>query len=134
MTSGRLICVFGAEGVGSRAGDDPAVRSGRRDLAAAAEAGADRVVLTTDNPKGEDPDQILDDVLAGFSRPGRVLVEPDRRLAIASALSDARPGDAVLIAGKGRQTFQILADRALPFDDAVVAREWIRGGRRRASA
>jgi UDP-N-acetylmuramoyl-L-alanyl-D-glutamate--2,6-diaminopimelate ligase len=129
MTPGQVHCVFGAEGV--RDGSDADARAARRALAAAAEALAHRVTLTTDNPRTEDPDRILDDLLAGFRRPGRVRVEPDRRRAIESALSDARPGDAVLFAGKGREGFQILADGALPFDDAAVAREWLREHRAR---
>jgi UDP-N-acetylmuramoyl-L-alanyl-D-glutamate--2,6-diaminopimelate ligase len=131
FTSGRIHCVLGAEGHRADA------RSERLALSATAEALADRVILTTDNPRAEDPDQILDDLLAGFNHPGRVRVEPDRRRAIETALGDAQPGDAVLIAGKGRQTFQILADRALSFDDAAVARSWLRAdrlGTRRTSA
>jgi UDP-N-acetylmuramoyl-L-alanyl-D-glutamate--2,6-diaminopimelate ligase len=114
----RIHCVVGAEGL-----QDRVVRLG---LAEAAEAGADRVILTSDNPRTEDVNQILDDLLSGFCRPGRVRIEPDRQRAIAAALGDARAGDAVLIAGKGRQAFQILADRVLPFDDSVVAVEWLR--------
>ncbi len=121
VVPGSLICVIGSEGDRGRLG--------RAELAGAAEAGADRVVLTTDNPRLEDPDRILDDLLAGCRRPGRVLVEPDRRLAIAAALADAEAGDAVLIAGKGHHTYQILADRVLPFDDAAVAARWLREGR-----
>jgi UDP-N-acetylmuramoyl-L-alanyl-D-glutamate--2,6-diaminopimelate ligase len=116
--AGTIHCVLGAEGL-----QDPAVRLG---LAHAAEEGADRVILTTDNPRSEDPNQILDDLLAGFRRPGRVRIEPDRRRAIAVALADARGGDAVLIAGKGDQTYQILANRVLPFDDRAVAAEALR--------
>ena len=126
---GRLICVLGSEGGGGR--------EARADLARAAESGADRVVLTSDNPRSEDPDQVLDDLLAGLRRPGHALVEPDRRLAIAAALADARPGDAVLIAGKGHHKYQILADRVVPFDDAEVAAAWLRARRaspRRTSA
>ena len=119
---GRLICVVGSQGGGGQ-------RLRRAALARAAEAGADRVILTTDNPRAEDPDQILDDLLAGLRRPGRALVEPDRRGAIAFALADARPGDAVLIAGKGHHTYQILADRVFPFDDAEVAAGWLRANR-----
>jgi UDP-N-acetylmuramoyl-L-alanyl-D-glutamate--2,6-diaminopimelate ligase len=129
LVPGRLICVVGAEG-GS-------TRLRRVALARAAEAGADRVVLTTNNPRGDDPDQILDDLLAGFRHPGRVFVEPDRRAAIGFALAEARPGDAVLIAGKGHHTYQILADRVFPFDDAEVAAGWLRANRlatRRTSA
>ena len=124
VTPGRLHCVFGAEG--SR-GERTIVE--RRALAATAESLADRVTITTDNPRTEDPDQILDDLLGGFRRPGRVRVEPDRRRAIEPTLADAEPGDAVLIAGKGRHTFQILADRAVPFDDAEIARHWLRSHR-----
>jgi UDP-N-acetylmuramoyl-L-alanyl-D-glutamate--2,6-diaminopimelate ligase len=126
---GRLICVLGAQG-GSQ-------RLRRVALGRSAEAAADRVVLTTDNPRLEDPDRILDDLLAGFRRPGKVFVEPDRRAAIAYALADARPGDAVLIAGKGHHAYQILADRVFPFDDADVAAAWLRSNRvatRRTSA
>ncbi len=133
VTPGRVHCVFGAEG---RPGDPRATR-GRHSLAATAESLADRLTITNDNPRTEDPDLILDDLLAGFCRPGRVRVEPDRRRAIEAALADAEPGDAVLIAGKGRQTFQIFADHALPFDDAAVARECLRAqrpGNRRTSA
>ena len=133
VTPGRVHCVFGAEG---RPGDTSASVS-RRALAATAESLADRLTVTNDNPRTENPDKILDELLAGFCRPGRVRIEPDRRAAIAAALADAEPGDAVLIAGKGRQTFQIFADHALPFDDAVVAREWLRSqraGTRRTSA
>ncbi|MCA1686186.1 MAG: Mur ligase domain-containing protein, partial [Planctomycetia bacterium] len=74
--SGRVHCVFGAEGLREGA------RAERIALAAAAEALADRVTVTTDNPSSEDPDRILDDLLAGFRHPGRVRVEPDRRFAI----------------------------------------------------
>ena len=100
-------------------------RAERRRLAETAEAGADRVILTFSNPRTEDPNQILDELLAGFRRPGKVRVEPDRRTAIEAALADARAGDVVLIAGKGRHTFQILADRVIPFDDRAIAREWL---------
>jgi UDP-N-acetylmuramoyl-L-alanyl-D-glutamate--2,6-diaminopimelate ligase len=116
--------VLGAEGIG------PNARAERLATAATAETLADRVTLTTDNPRTEDPNQILDDLLAGFHHPGRVRVEPDRKVAIEVTLADAHPGDAVLIAGKGRQTFQILSDRVLPFDDAAVARGWLRAHRR----
>jgi UDP-N-acetylmuramoyl-L-alanyl-D-glutamate--2,6-diaminopimelate ligase len=121
ITQGKVHCVLGAEGNRDR--------HERRSLAVAAESFADRVILTTDNPRTEDPNQVIDDLLAGFRRPGRVRIEPDRKTAVEVALADAQPGDAVLIAGKGRQTFQILADRAVPFDDADVARRWLRAHR-----
>ncbi len=113
LATGRVFCVLGAEGLRDRAG--------RASLARAAELGADHLTLTTDNPRTEAPDQILDELLAGLVRPGRVLIELDRRLAIESTLALTEPGDALLIAGKGRATFQIFADRALPFDDRTVA-------------
>ena len=117
VAAGQVHCVLSAEGCGDR--------HERRRLAEVAEAGADRIILTTSNPRTEDPNQILDDLLAGFRRPGKVHVEPDRRQAIAVALTDARTGDTVLIAGKGRRTYEILADRVVPFDDAEVARQWL---------
>jgi UDP-N-acetylmuramoyl-L-alanyl-D-glutamate--2,6-diaminopimelate ligase len=86
-----------------------------------AEANADLLILTTNNPLTDDPAHILTDLLAGLPRPGRVIVEPDRHRAIELALASASPGDAVLIAGKGRDAYQILADRAIPFDDREVA-------------
>jgi UDP-N-acetylmuramoyl-L-alanyl-D-glutamate--2,6-diaminopimelate ligase len=101
-------------------------RAVRRLLAEAAELGADRVILTLGNPRSESPDEILDDLLGGFHRPGKVRVEPDRKRAIEAALYDARPGDSVLIAGKGRDAYQIFADRVIPFDDFAVARAFLR--------
>ncbi len=118
VAAGRVHCVVGAEG-----GSHP---DHRRRIAEAVEACADRITLTSHNPRSEDPDQILDQILAGFRRPGKVRLEPDRRRAIEAVLADARPGDAVLIAGKGRHTYQILADHAVPFDDVAIARAWLR--------
>jgi UDP-N-acetylmuramoyl-L-alanyl-D-glutamate--2,6-diaminopimelate ligase len=126
---GRLHCVLGAEGHG-----DPA---DRRALAQAAEASAERLILTSDNPRGEDPAAILHDLLAGLERPNQAHVEADRQRALEAALAAAQPGDGVLIAGKGDETFQILADRAHAFDDHARAAAWLRerfGARRRASA
>lgn len=115
LAPGRVHCVLGAEGLRDI--------EGRGDLARTAECWADRLVLTSDNPRTEDPDAILDALLAGLRHPGRARVEPDRRAAIASTLAQVEPGDLVLIAGKGRQAFQILADRAVPFDDRLVVAE-----------
>lgn len=110
----RVIVVFGC------GGDRDATK--RPFMARAAEEGADRVVVTSDNPRTEDPQAIIDDVLAGFSsRPW--LVEPDRRAAIAAALAEARAGDIVVIAGKGHESTQDLGSRVEPFDDRVVAAE-----------
>ncbi len=118
VAAGRVHLVLSAEGCGNRID--------RRRLAEIAENGADRVILTLSNPRTEDPNQILDDLLAGFRRPGKVRVEPDRRIAIETALAHARSGDMVLIAGKGRHTYQIFADSVIPFDDHAVARQWLR--------
>jgi UDP-N-acetylmuramoyl-L-alanyl-D-glutamate--2,6-diaminopimelate ligase len=126
ISEGRVHCVLGGEG-----GRDAAER---RTLAAAAERAADRLILTVGNPRSEDPNRIIDDLLGGLHRPGRVLVRVDRAQAIEAALADARPGDAVLIAGKGRHTFQILADRVVRFDDADVARNWLRSSRMRRNS
>jgi UDP-N-acetylmuramoyl-L-alanyl-D-glutamate--2,6-diaminopimelate ligase len=121
ITPGKIHCVVGAEGNRDR--------RERRSVAKVAEAFAERVTLTTDNPRTEDLNQVFDDLIAGLQRPGRVRIELDRQQAIETALAEAQPGDAVLIAGKGRQTFQILADRAVPFDDAEIARQWLKSHR-----
>lgn len=111
----RLSIVFGCGGERDR---------GKRPLmAAAAEAGADVVHLTDDNPRGEDGDAIVADTLAGFAAPQRVVVERDRRRAIARAVAEAGAGDIVLIAGKGHEPYQEIAGRKLPFDDRQVAAE-----------
>jgi UDP-N-acetylmuramoyl-L-alanyl-D-glutamate--2,6-diaminopimelate ligase len=118
VVSGRVHCVVSSDG--------DTDRTERRRLAAIAETGADRVILTLSNPRTEDPRQILSDVLAGFHQPGKVCVEPDRQLAIETALAGACCSDAVLIAGKGRHAFQILANRVIPFDDKAIAAQWLR--------
>jgi UDP-N-acetylmuramoyl-L-alanyl-D-glutamate--2,6-diaminopimelate ligase len=86
---------------------------------------SDIAVLTSDNPRDEDPGAIIEDVLRGIPE-GRtnkkVVVEPDRRLAIRRVLELARPGDMVLIAGKGHESYQEIAGERLPFDDAVEVR------------
>jgi UDP-N-acetylmuramoyl-L-alanyl-D-glutamate--2,6-diaminopimelate ligase len=86
---------------------------------------ADRVVVTSDNPRHEDPGAIIDEVVAGVpdARRAAVVVEPDRRAAIALALAGAGPGDVVVIAGKGHEQTQEVGDRSVPFDDRLVARE-----------
>jgi UDP-N-acetylmuramoyl-L-alanyl-D-glutamate--2,6-diaminopimelate ligase len=90
----------------------------------AAGAGSDVVVLTSDNPRGEDPLAIIEQVLPGLSgTPARVMVEPDRRRAIEMAIAQARPGDLVLLAGKGHEKTQTIAGRVIPFDDVAIARQ-----------
>src|SRR5262249_19055776 len=85
---------------------------------------ADRTIVTSDNPRSEDPLAIIAEIEPGAARGGgSYAVEPDRRRAIAMALAEAAPGDVVVIAGKGHETGQQFADRTVPFDDRVVARE-----------
>ena len=113
--SGRLICLFGCGGNRDR--------SKRPRMGAAVSEFADFAVLTSDNPRQEDPQAILADVLAGMDRGKPHLVEPDRAAAIRAALREAGPGDVVLIAGKGHEPYQEIAGRMLPFDDREIARE-----------
>jgi UDP-N-acetylmuramoyl-L-alanyl-D-glutamate--2,6-diaminopimelate ligase len=88
---------------------------------------SDIVVLTSDNPRSEDPLLIINDAIVGLQRTGtKFLVEPDRERAIEIALDQARPGDIVLLAGKGHETTQILRDRTIDFDDRQMARQMLR--------
>jgi UDP-N-acetylmuramoyl-L-alanyl-D-glutamate--2,6-diaminopimelate ligase len=82
---------------------------------------ADMAVVTSDNPRSEDPLAIIAEVESGAA--GRLVVEPDRRAAIGLALDDARPGDIVVIAGKGHESTQTIGDNEVPFEDREVARE-----------
>ncbi len=120
LTPGRLIVVFGCGGDRDK---------GKRPMMARASAKyADLAVVTSDNPRTEDPMRILDDILAGFPEGTPRIVEPDRREAIRRAVREARAGDTVLIAGKGHETYQIFRDGVKPFDDRMVAAEFL--GRR----
>ncbi len=122
LTAGELIVVFGAGGDRDR---EKRPLMGR----AAAEL-ADLAIVTSDNPRSEDPGSIVDKILSGTKSGATVAaveVEPDRRAAIALALSRARPGDSVVIAGKGHEQGQEFEDgRKVPFDDREVAREELR--------
>jgi UDP-N-acetylmuramoyl-L-alanyl-D-glutamate--2,6-diaminopimelate ligase len=90
----------------------------------AAGRGSDFVVLTSDNPRSEDPAAIINDALVGLQKTGaRYAVEVDRRKAIAIAVNEARPGDLVLLAGKGHEKVQVTREGSHPFDDVEVARE-----------
>lgn len=112
----RVITLFGCGGDRDRAK--------RPMMGEAAGRGSDFVVLTSDNPRSEDPRAIINDALVGLQKTGvKYAVEVDRRKAIQLALGEARPGDIVLLAGKGHEKVQITRDGPHPFDDAVVARE-----------
>jgi UDP-N-acetylmuramoyl-L-alanyl-D-glutamate--2,6-diaminopimelate ligase len=116
----RVITVFGCGGDRDR--------KKRPLMGQAAAEGSDLVILTSDNPRSEDPIQIMNDVLVGLRRKDTPhIVEPDRRGAIHRAIKEAGPADLVLIAGKGHETYQIFADRTIHFDDREVAREVLAG-------
>ncbi|MGI8615967.1 MAG: UDP-N-acetylmuramoyl-L-alanyl-D-glutamate--2,6-diaminopimelate ligase [Actinomycetota bacterium] len=116
LATGRVIVVFGCGGDRDSAKRFP--------MGAAATEGADLTVITTDNPRSEDPNDIIADVERGAAASGgRYVVEPDRRSAIMLALGEARPGDVVVVAGKGHESEQELAGGSVPFDDRVVVHE-----------
>ncbi len=110
---GRLICVFGCGGERDR--------GKRPQMAAIAERGADLVIVTDDNPRGEDGDAIVAEIRVGFADPEAVLVQRDRAAAIARAIGAAGNDDIVLIAGKGHEPYQEVAGVQHPFDDTAVA-------------
>jgi len=116
LTTGRLICVFGCGGDRDR-GKRPLMGRIASEL-------ADVAIVTSDNPRTEDPQAIIDEILVGTT--GEVEVEPDRTTAIERAISLAGEGDVVLIAGKGHEQGQEFADRTIPFDDRDVARDALR--------
>ncbi|GIX48727.1 MAG: UDP-N-acetylmuramoyl-L-alanyl-D-glutamate--2,6-diaminopimelate ligase [Candidatus Tectimicrobiota bacterium] len=121
-TAGRLITVFGCGG-----DRDP----GKRPLMGrVATQLSDYTIVTSDNPRSEDPLQIIAAIVAGIAKDRAYVTIPDRREAIAHALAVARPGDAVLIAGKGHEDYQIVGQQRLPFDDREVVRSLLtaRGG------
>jgi UDP-N-acetylmuramoyl-L-alanyl-D-glutamate--2,6-diaminopimelate ligase len=120
LNPNRILTVFGCGGDRDRA---------KRPLMgmAAAEA-SDFVVLTSDNPRSEDPLAIINDALVGLRRFDTPhLIEPDREIAIRRAIQRAEPGDVVLIAGKGHEPYQVLKDKIIDFDDRRIAREVLRG-------
>ena len=117
--TGRMITLFGCGGERDR--------SKRPLMGAAAGRLSDVAVLSSDNPRSEDPLKIINDALVGLQRTAvKVLVEPDRERALELALEQARPGDMVLLAGKGHETTQVLKDRTIEFDDREMARRILR--------
>ena len=124
LAAGRVICVFGCGGDRDR---------GKRPLMGEiASRLADLAIVTSDNPRSEDPNAIIDEIVAGAAETPQV--EPDRAAAIELALDAAREGDIVVIAGKGHELGQEIAGRTIPFDDREVARDLLRRLRARASA
>lgn len=118
LTTGRLIVLFGA------GGDRDATK--RRPMGEAVARVADIVIVTSDNPRTEDPDAIIDDVVEGLS--GTAFHRfADRREAIAAALEMAEPGDTVVLAGKGHETYQVIGTEKRPFDEREIVRELLGG-------
>jgi UDP-N-acetylmuramoyl-L-alanyl-D-glutamate--2,6-diaminopimelate ligase len=116
LTRNRLIVVFGCGGDRDRAK--------RPLMGEVAGSLSDLAVLTSDNPRTEDPIRIMNDAIVGLQRANKLyLTEVDRRAAIRTALAEAVDGDVVLIAGKGHETYQVLRDETIPFDDREVARQ-----------
>jgi UDP-N-acetylmuramoyl-L-alanyl-D-glutamate--2,6-diaminopimelate ligase len=116
----RIITLFGAGGDRDRAK--------RPLMGEAAGTLSDMVILTSDNPRSEDPLRIINDVLVGLQKTGaKHRIEPDREKAIEIAVNEAKPGDIVLLAGKGHETYQVLRDGPVEFDDREVARRILRG-------
>jgi len=114
--AGRVLLVFGCGG-----DRDPGKRPHMGRIAARL---ADRVVVTSDNPRSEGPAEIIGDIVAGVSGGARgIEIEPDRRAAILRAVAEARRGDIVLLAGKGHEAYQEIRGVRHPFSDAAVARE-----------
>jgi len=121
LAHGRLITVFGCGGDRDR--------SKRPLMGAVAGRLSDLIVITSDNPRSEDPNRIIDEIRRGITPNTRrdssqgLLAIVDRRAAIAKAIEVAGSGDVVLVAGKGHEKYQVIGDRTLPFDDVAVARE-----------
>ncbi len=121
MAEGRVLVVFGCGGDRDR--------GKRPEMGRIAVTGSDLAVITSDNPRSEDPLAIIEDILQGIrdaGAAGEYVVIPDRRDAIVWAVMEAKRGDVVLIAGKGHERYQVFADRALPFDDALEASRALR--------
>jgi UDP-N-acetylmuramoyl-L-alanyl-D-glutamate--2,6-diaminopimelate ligase len=139
LAMGRLITVFGCGGDRDR--------TKRPLMGAVARRLSDLVIVTSDNPRTEEPARIIDEILAGLLQPSERsghadtrqngtapghLAIVDRRAAIEKAIELAQPGDLVLIAGKGHEKYQVIGERVLPFDDAAIAREALSNRRSRS--
>jgi UDP-N-acetylmuramoyl-L-alanyl-D-glutamate--2,6-diaminopimelate ligase len=111
---GRLVCVFGCGGNRDK--------GKRPQMGRAAELLADDVFVTSDNPRDESANAIIEDVLTGLEMPGKATIEPDRAAAIQKAIAHCRPGDVVLVAGKGHETWQEISGQRIPFSDETTIR------------
>jgi len=119
LARGRVIALFGAGGNRDK--------EKRPLMGASAERHSDLIILTSDNPREEKPEEIIRDILRGIRERGKVLIEPDRKRAIGLALSLAREGDIVMILGKGHETYQEVNGVKYPFSDALVVKEILGG-------
>jgi UDP-N-acetylmuramoyl-L-alanyl-D-glutamate--2,6-diaminopimelate ligase len=130
LAHGRLITVFGCGGDRDR--------TKRPLMGAVAGRLSDVIVITSDNPRSEDPNRIIEEIQRGITADTRkdagqrILTIPDRRDAISTAIELSKPGDLVLIAGKGHEKYQVIGDAVVSFDDVAVAREAL--GRRRSKS
>jgi UDP-N-acetylmuramoyl-L-alanyl-D-glutamate--2,6-diaminopimelate ligase len=118
LTPGRLILIFGCGGDRDRAK--------RPEMARIAVAGADLVAITPDNPRTEDPERIMDDMESGMGGTHHLRFN-DREVAIHEVLADAGPGDTVLLAGKGHETYQLIGTTKFPFDERTIVRAALEG-------
>ncbi len=116
VTHGKIVCVFGCGGNRDRLK--------RPKMGAVAEKFSDKLVITSDNPRSEPPELVIQEILSGIQNQEKVLVEPDRKKAIGLAISELDPQDVLLIAGKGHENYQIFAHYAIHFDDRIVAKEY----------
>ena len=117
FTAGRLICLFGCGGDRDR--------SKRPIMGAVVRELADAAVVTSDNPRTEDPMDIIAEILAGMTGPGgEIHVEPDRRTAIRWCLAQGRPGDVIILAGKGHETYQEIDGVRRPLDEREVVADY----------
>jgi UDP-N-acetylmuramoyl-L-alanyl-D-glutamate--2,6-diaminopimelate ligase len=115
LTPGRVIAVFGCGGERDR--------SKRPVMGSIAARLSDLAIVTSDNPRGEDPQTIIDAIVSGIEDRSNLIIEPDRTSAIRLGIKDLKPGDCLLIAGKGHETYQIIGSTKLPFDDKAVVQE-----------
>lgn len=116
LSTGKIITVFGCGGDRDR--------QKRPLMASISETFSDVSIVTSDNPRSEDPQAIASEIVSGFSKPEQHMIELDRKKAICKAIDGAKKGDIILIAGKGHETEQIFASRTIDFDDRRVAKEY----------